>query len=118
MTELPSQAAGNPLVDCHTHVFTADMPVADGAWIRPDYSFTGTDLIAAMDAHGVHFSVVSGLSISGYYNDYMIDELRANRRLRGTAMRAGRGGAGRTCLGDPIGYLNLKPIRRGEQGWR
>ena len=79
-------AAGNPLVDCHTHVFTADMPVAGGAWIRPDYSFTGSDLIAAMDAHGVHFSVVSGLSISGYYNDYMIGEMRASRRLRGTAI--------------------------------
>ena len=62
------------------------MPVAGGAWIRPDYSFTGADLIAAMDAHGVHFSVVSGLSISGFYNDYMIAELRANRRLRGTAI--------------------------------
>ena len=82
----PQPAAGNPLVDCHTHVFTADMPVAGDAWIRPDYSFTASDLIATMDAHGVHFSVVSGLSISGYYNDYMIEELRANRRLRGTAI--------------------------------
>jgi predicted TIM-barrel fold metal-dependent hydrolase len=62
------------------------MPAAAGAWIRPDYDFTGADLTAAMDAHGVHFSVVSGLSISGYYNDYMIGELRANRRLRGTAI--------------------------------
>jgi predicted TIM-barrel fold metal-dependent hydrolase len=82
----PQPVPGNPLVDCHTHVFAADMPVSAGAWIRPDYSFTGSDLIAAMDAHGVHFSVVSGLSISGYYNDYMIGELRANRRLRGTAI--------------------------------
>jgi predicted TIM-barrel fold metal-dependent hydrolase len=82
----PQPAAGNPLVDCHTHLFTADMPVAGGAWIRPDYDFTGADLIAAMDAHGVHFSVVSGLSIAGFYNDYMIGELRANRRLRGTAI--------------------------------
>ena len=86
MNDFERPLAGNPLVDCHTHVFTADMPVAGGAWIRPDYSFTGADLIAAMDARGVHFSVVSGLSISGHYNDYMIDELRANRRLRGMAI--------------------------------
>jgi predicted TIM-barrel fold metal-dependent hydrolase len=82
----PQPAPGNPLVDCHTHVFTADMPAAAGAWIRPGYDFTANDLLATMDAHGVHFSVVSGLSISGYYNDYMIEELRANRRLRGTAI--------------------------------
>jgi predicted TIM-barrel fold metal-dependent hydrolase len=86
MNEATVTTAGGPLVDCHTHVFTADMPVAGGAWIRPDYDFTGGDLIAAMDAHGVHFAVVSGLSISGFYNDYMLAELRANRRLRGTAI--------------------------------
>jgi predicted TIM-barrel fold metal-dependent hydrolase len=86
MSDPAGPAAGGPLVDCHTHVFTADMPVAGGAWIRPEYGFTAADLTAAMDAHGVHFSVVSGLSISGFYNDYMIAELRANRRLRGTAI--------------------------------
>lgn len=80
-------AAGeNPVVDCHTHLFTADMPVASAAWIKPDYSFTSDDLIGALDAHGVHFAVVSGLSIAGYYNDYMIDQLRLHRRLRGTAI--------------------------------
>lgn len=88
MSDTDNPPAGNPLVDCHTHVFTATMPVVGGAWIRPDYSFTGSDLIATMDAHGVHFAVVSGLSISGLYNDYMIAELRANRRLRGTAIVA------------------------------
>lgn len=86
MSDPAGPTAGGPLVDCHTHVFTADMPVAGGAWIRPEYGFTAADLTAAMDAHGVHFSVVSGLSISGFYNDYMIAELRANRRLRGTAI--------------------------------
>jgi hypothetical protein len=46
MSETTGPVAGGPLVDCHTHVFTADMPVAGGAWIRPDYDFTGGDLIA------------------------------------------------------------------------
>ena len=91
MAELGTPPGGNPppvnpVVDCHTHVFTADMPVASAAWIKPDYSFTSEDLIATLDRHGVHFAVVSGLSIAGFYNDYMIEQLRAHRRLRGTAI--------------------------------
>lgn len=75
-----------PLVDCHAHIFCPDMPVAGDAWIQPDYAFTAGDLLGQMDRHGVHFGVISGLSIVGTYNDYMIGELRQHRRLRGTAI--------------------------------
>lgn len=78
--------ADAPLVDCHAHIFSNDMPVGRDAWTRPDYAFTGADLLAQMDAHGVHFAVISGLSITGHYNDYMIGQLRHHRRLRGTAI--------------------------------
>ena len=80
------QPALGPLVDCHAHIFTPDMPVAGNAWIEPDYAFTADDLLAQLDRHGVHYGVISGLSIVGYYNDYMISELRRNPRLRGTAI--------------------------------
>lgn len=86
--ETAAQAERGPLVDCHAHIFTPDMPVAGDAWIAPDYAFTAQDLLARMDAHGVHFAVISGLSIVGTYNDYMIGELRRHRRLRGTAIVA------------------------------
>jgi len=62
------------------------MPVAANAWIEPDYAFTSEALLQQLDLHGVHFAVISGLSIVGYYNDYMIAELRRHRRLRGTAI--------------------------------
>ncbi len=81
-----ASAQGNPLVDCHAHIFMPDMPVARDAWIQPDYAFTAEDLLAQMDRHGVHFALISGLSIIGYYNDYMIGALRRYRRLRGTAI--------------------------------
>lgn len=81
-----SEPPTGPLVDCHTHIFLPDMPVACGAWIQPDYAFTADDLLAQMDRHDVHFAVISGLSITGYYNDYMIAQLRRNPRLRGTAI--------------------------------
>jgi predicted TIM-barrel fold metal-dependent hydrolase len=79
-------AEPGPLVDCHAHIFLPDMPVTGDAWIEPDYAFRPDDLLAELDRHGVHFAVISGLSIVGYYNDYMIGELRHHRRLRGTAI--------------------------------
>lgn len=76
-----------PLIDCHAHVFDERMPVCPDAWTVPDYAFTVDDLLARLDAHGVTHAVLSGLSISGEYNDYTIRALRAHpRRLRGTAI--------------------------------
>ena len=74
-----------PSVDSHVHIFTRDMPLARNAWTRPDYSFTAEDLVATLDAHGVRFAVIAGISLYGYYNDYMIEKLREYPRLRGTA---------------------------------
>ena len=73
-----------PIVDSHVHIFTQDMPLAPHAWTRPNYSFTGEDLIGTLDAHGVDYAVVAGISIFGYHNDYMIAKLRQYPRLRGT----------------------------------
>jgi predicted TIM-barrel fold metal-dependent hydrolase len=73
-----------PVVDSHAHIFTPDMPTADSAWMKPDYAFTAADYLKVLDEHGVHFGVIAGISIFGTYNDYMIDELRRQPRLRGT----------------------------------
>lgn len=77
-----------PVVDAHAHIFTERMPMAADAWTRLDYGFSAEQFIAQMDAHGVHFAVMSGLSISGAYNDYMIEQLRRFKRLRGTVIVA------------------------------
>lgn len=79
-------ASSAPLVDAHVHVFRADMPVAKGAWTRLDYEFTAEQLIGTLDEHGVRHAVVSGLSITGTWNDYVVATVRANKRLRGTAI--------------------------------
>ena len=65
-----------PVVDAHAHIFTAEMPLADSAWTKPDYGFTAEDYLRVLDAHGVHFGVIAGISIYGQYNDYMIEALR------------------------------------------
>jgi len=77
-----------PIVDCHAHVFERDLPFAADAWMAPDYDYTPHDYLAALDANGVHFGVLSGLSISGYYNDYTIAAARLSPRLRATAIVA------------------------------
>ncbi len=73
-----------PVVDAHAHIFTPDMPTADSAWMKPGYAFTAEDYLRVLDAHGVHFGVLAGISIFGSYNDYMIEQLRRQPRLRGT----------------------------------
>jgi predicted TIM-barrel fold metal-dependent hydrolase len=75
-----------PIVDAHAHIFQADLPVSGQAWHVPGYGYTADDYLATLDAHGVHFGIVAGISISGFYNDYMIAELRRHARLRGTAI--------------------------------
>jgi predicted TIM-barrel fold metal-dependent hydrolase len=77
-----------PIVDCHAHIFLADMPSSRTAWTTIDYGFTADDLLATLDRHGVHFGIISGLSTAGFYNDYMLSELRRHPRLRGTAIVA------------------------------
>lgn len=73
-----------PIVDCHAHVFTQDMPLTTDPWNRPKYSYTAEDYLSALDENGVHFGVISGISIYGTYNDYMIEKLQQYPRLRGT----------------------------------
>jgi predicted TIM-barrel fold metal-dependent hydrolase len=78
------EAMDPPVVDAHAHIFTPDMPTADSAWMKPDYAFSAEDYLKVLDAHGVHFGVIAGISIFGSYNDYMIESLRRHPRLRGT----------------------------------
>jgi predicted TIM-barrel fold metal-dependent hydrolase len=75
-----------PLVDAHAHIWSASMPVSSSAWFKPGQAFTAEQYLEVLDAHGVHFGVIAGISIFGYYNDYMIEQLRGHKRLRGTAI--------------------------------
>ena len=77
-----------PIVDAHAHIFSASMPVSSSAWFKPGQAFTAEQYLAALDAQGIHFGVIAGISIFGTYNDYMIEQLRKHSRLRGTAIVA------------------------------
>lgn len=73
-----------PLVDSHFHLFPLGLPYTATAHARPDYSLTAEEHVATMDSHGVHFGVVAAMSLTGFYNDYVVESLRNSRRLRGT----------------------------------
>ncbi|MEI9891790.1 MAG: amidohydrolase family protein [Caulobacteraceae bacterium] len=75
-----------PIVDAHAHIFLKDAPLAANAWMPLDYGYSADQYLHTLDAHGIHFGVISGISISGYYNDYMLEELRRRPRLRGTVI--------------------------------
>ena len=87
MTVARPQAIGeSPLVDAHAHIWSANMPVSSSAWFRPGQAFTAEQYLDVLDTHGIQFGVIAGISIFGYYNDYMIGQLRRHKRLRGTAI--------------------------------
>jgi len=80
------EVLGPPVVDSHAHIFSADMPVSASAWFKPGSSYTAEQYLDELDRQGIHFGVIAGISIFGFYNDYMIEQLRKYRRLRGTAI--------------------------------
>jgi predicted TIM-barrel fold metal-dependent hydrolase len=84
--EAAADRALAPIVDCHAHVFTRDLPLVGKAWAAPGYDYTPQDYLADLDRHGIHFGVLSGLSIAGSYNDYTVAAARFSPRLRATAI--------------------------------
>lgn len=74
------------MVDCHAHIFTTSMPLRDNPRHQPTYSFTVEDYLAVLDAHNIDYGVLAAASPWADYNDYLIDCVKANPRLRGTVL--------------------------------
>ena len=80
------EAVAPPIVDCHAHVFTNRMPLAQSAWAHPDYEYAAEAFVADLDRHGIAFGVISAATLYGEYNDYTLEALKAHKRLRATAI--------------------------------
>lgn len=74
----------SPVVDSHAHIFTARMPFAEDAWIRPDYEYPVETYLADLDRYGISFGVIAAASLYGDYNDYTLWALEKHKRLRAT----------------------------------
>lgn len=87
MTAAKAAPTDSPLVDCHAHIYTLDMPLWEGAWHKPPADATRKMYLDTLDAHGVRYAVMAAASLYGDYNDYMIDAVKRHRdRLRTTVI--------------------------------
>lgn len=73
-----------PLIDCHAHIWEANMPVVSSAWKQLEGVYTAEQYISDLDEHGVSYGVIAAASLFGTYNDYSIRSLRKYKRLRAT----------------------------------
>lgn len=74
------------IVDAHAHIFTQDMPLNDQPRHSPKYDFTVENYLAQLDQHQISYGVIAAASPWSDYNDYIIDSVRKNPRLRGTVI--------------------------------
>ena len=74
------------MVDAHAHIWRADMPLMANPRHKLDYDFTVEQYLKVLDDHGVHFAVIAAASPYGDYNDYTLDSISGNPRLRGTVI--------------------------------
>lgn len=100
-----------PLVDSHFHIFPLGLPYTATAHARPDYSLTVEEHVATMDEYGVQFGVVAAMSLTGFYNDYVVESLRATRRLRGTVYVPPTIGRGELREMDEAGVVGIRLFR-------
>ncbi len=81
---MPSPLPG--LVDCHTHAWTAGLPMAAARHYTPRGDRPAADLLADMDRHGIATAVVVQPSFLADDNRYLVETLEAAAgRLRGVA---------------------------------
>ena len=86
MNTPPQAATWAPVIDTHAHVYVHDLSLAQHATHAPKHDFTLEQYLAELDASSVAFGVLTAPSFLGTNNDYLIEALRRNKRLRGTAI--------------------------------
>jgi predicted TIM-barrel fold metal-dependent hydrolase len=62
------------------------MPLVASPRHRPGYDFTVEDYLEVLDRFGIRYGVIAAASPWGDYNEYTIDSVERNPRLRGTVI--------------------------------
>ncbi|MBB5987526.1 amidohydrolase family protein [Sphingobium lignivorans] len=79
-------ASGGLRVDTHAHIYHDAMPLAQDAWHRPVGEAPLDAYLACLDAHGIDRAVLAAVSLFGDYNDYALEAVAAQPRLRTTVI--------------------------------
>lgn len=82
------EAPTHTIIDTHAHVFSTSMPLAEGAWHRPQANADARQYVDTLDAHGIGFGILAAASISGTNNDYPLAACAEQPRLKTTVMLA------------------------------
>jgi len=83
----PANKEAIQAIDCHAHVFTQGLKLANERRYAPNYDATIAQYLAMLDANGASHGVLVQPSFLGTDNSYMIEALRtAPRRLKGIAV--------------------------------
>lgn len=82
----PDTTADAPIVDCHAHVYTTDMPLSATAWHKPPADATIEQYVDTLARHGVKYAVLAAASLFDDYNEYAIEATRRHKHLRTTAI--------------------------------
>src|SRR5687768_9551258 len=84
---LPALGAGR--IDCHAHVFRADLRFAAGSRYAPTADARAEDYLGVLDAAGIAAALLIQPSFLGTDNSYMLEAIaRAPQRFRGVAVVA------------------------------
>ncbi|WP_066797840.1 amidohydrolase family protein [Sphingomonas soli] len=86
MSDTAEPPIAAPRIDCHAHIYTADMPLAPDAWHRPPGEATAAQFLAELEAAGVGHGVLAAASLYGTYNDYSLAATRGSPALRTTVI--------------------------------
>lgn len=73
-----------PTIDCHAHIYPADLSFAADAWMTPDHAAPIEDYLSELARHGIARAVLAGASILGDDNSYALAACEANPNLRTT----------------------------------
>ena len=83
---LPAHPTGLA-IDTHAHVFTRDLPMADGRRYTPDHDARLADYLGHLNRHGLSHGVLIQPSFLGTDNSHMLDAIaQSGGRLRGVAV--------------------------------
>lgn len=74
------------MIDAHAHVFLKDMPHIPNPRHKIAYDFRIEQYVEMLDRHGIERACLAAASPYGDYNDYLVDAVRNQPRLRGTVI--------------------------------
>ena len=73
-------------VDSHAHIWLKDLPKVSNPRHPLSYDFSIEQYFEVLKTHHVEYAVIAAASPFGDYNDYTLDAIRGQKKIRGTVI--------------------------------